>query len=171
MAASAAMLSWMFAEWVHRGKPTVLGAASGAVAGLVAITPAAGFVSPVSSVAIGGVAGAICYGAVMMKGRAGYDDSLDVVGVHGVGGTWGALATGLFASTAINAGGGNGLFFGNPSLLAVQAGAAGASAVYAFVITWVLFKILDKTIGLRVAEEDEVMGLDLTQHGESGYNW
>jgi len=171
MAASAAMLSWMFAEWMHRGKPTVLGAASGAVAGLVAITPAAGFVSPVSSIAVGGVAGALCYGAVMMKAKVGYDDSLDVVGVHGVGGTWGALATGLFASTAINAGGGNGLFFGNPQLLALQAGAVGATAVYAFVVTWVLFKILDKAMGLRVADEDEVMGLDLTQHGEAGYNW
>ncbi|HBX43396.1 MAG TPA: ammonia channel protein, partial [Deltaproteobacteria bacterium] len=91
--------------------------------------------------------------------------------VHGVGGTWGALATGLFASTAINAGGGNGLFFGNPQLLALQAGAAGATAAYAFVVTWVLFKILDKAMGLRVADEDEVMGLDLTQHGEAGYNW
>jgi len=161
----------MFAEWMHRGKPTVLGAASGAVAGLVAITPAAGFVGPVSSVIIGGVAGALCYGAVMMKGRIGYDDSLDVVGVHGVGGTWGALATGLFASMAVNAGGGNGLFFGNPKLLAVQAGAAGATAVYAFLVTWVLFKILDMTMGLRVTDEDEVMGLDLTQHGEAGYNW
>jgi len=171
MAASTAMLSWMFAEWAQRGKPTVLGAASGAVAGLVAITPAAGFVGPLSAIVIGGVAGALCYGAVMMKGRIGYDDSLDVVGVHGVGGTWGALATGLFASAAINAGGGNGLFFGNPKLLVVQAGAAGASAVYAFVVTWVLFKILDKAMGLRVPEEEEVMGLDLTQHGEAGYNW
>jgi len=171
MAASSAMLSWMFAEWIHRGKPTVLGAASGAVAGLVAITPAAGFVGPVSAVIIGGVAGVLCYGAVMMKGRIGYDDSLDVVGVHGVGGTWGALATGLFASLAVNAGGANGLFFGNPKQLVVQAGAVCASAMYAFLVTWVLFKILDKTMGLRVTDEDEVMGLDLTQHGEAGYNW
>jgi len=119
----------------------------------------------------GGVAGVLCYGAVMMKGRIGYDDSLDVVGVHGVGGTWGALATGLFASLAVNAGGANGLFFGNPKQLVVQAGAVCASAMYAFLVTWVLFKILDKTMGLRVADEDEVMGLDLTQHGEAGYNW
>ena len=171
MAASTAMLSWAFAEWIHRGKPTVLGAASGAVAGLVAITPAAGFVGPVSAVAIGGVAGALCYGAVMMKGRLGYDDSLDVVGVHGVGGTWGALATGLFASTAVNAAGGNGLFFGNPGLLAVQAAAAAVSAAYAFVVTWLLFRLLDKVVGLRVPGEEEVMGLDLAQHGEAGYNW
>ncbi|OGP33400.1 MAG: ammonia channel protein [Deltaproteobacteria bacterium GWC2_65_14] len=171
MAASTAMLSWAFAEWIHRGKPTVLGAASGAVAGLVAITPAAGFVGPVSAVAIGGVAGALCYGAVMMKGRLGYDDSLDVVGVHGVGGTWGALATGLFASTAVNAAGGNGLFFGNPGLLAVQAAAAAVSAAYAFVVTWLLFRLLDRVVGLRVPGEEEVMGLDLAQHGEAGYNW
>ena len=171
MAASSAMLSWALAEWVHRGKPTVLGAASGAVAGLVAITPAAGFVGPVAAVAIGGVAGALCYGAVMMKGRLGYDDSLDVVGVHGVGGTWGALATGLFASTAVNAAGGDGLFFGNPGLLAVQAGAVAASAAYAFAVTWLLFRLLDRTMGLRVPDDEEVMGLDLTQHGEAGYNW
>jgi ammonium transporter, Amt family len=171
MAASAAMLSWMFAEWVHRGKPTVLGAASGAVAGLVAITPAAGFVGPVAAVAIGGAAGALCYGAVMAKGRLGYDDSLDVVGVHGVGGTWGALATGLFASTAINAAGADGLLFGNPRLLAVQAGAAGVCAAYAFVVTWLLFKVLDRVLELRVPDDEEVMGLDLTQHGEAGYNW
>lgn len=107
----------------------------------------------------------------MMKSRVGYDDSLDVVGVHGVGGTWGALATGLFASTAINAGGGDGLFFGNPALLAVQAGAAGASAMYAFVVTWILFRILDRAMGLRIPDEEEVIGLDLTQHGEAGYNW
>ncbi len=171
MAASAAMLSWTVSEWIHRGKPTVLGAASGAVAGLVAITPAAGFVGPVYAVAIGVVAGVICYAAVMMKGRLGYDDSLDVVGVHGVGGTWGALATGLFASTAVNAAGGNGLLFGNPGLLAVQAGAAAVSAAYAFVVTYLLFRLLDKAMGLRVSREDEVMGLDLTQHGEAGYNW
>ncbi|HEY5766187.1 MAG TPA: ammonium transporter [Candidatus Deferrimicrobiaceae bacterium] len=171
MAASAAMLSWAVAEWVHRGKPTVLGAASGAVAGLVAITPAAGFVGPLSAVAIGAVAGALCYAAVMMKGRLGYDDSLDVVGVHGVGGTWGALATGLFASTAVNAAGADGLLFGNPGLLAVQAGAVAVSAAYAFAVTYLLFRILDRAMGLRIPHDEEVMGLDLTQHGEAGYNW
>ncbi len=112
-AAASATLSWVFTEWIHRGKPTVLGAASGCVAGLVAITPASGFVTPLSAMAIGLAAGAVCYGAVMMKGRLGYDDSLDVVGVHCVGGTLGALATGLFATTAVNAGGANGLFYGN----------------------------------------------------------
>jgi len=171
MAASTAMLSWALAEWVHRGKPTVLGAASGAVAGLVAITPAAGFVGPLSAVAIGAVAGALCYAAVMMKGRLGYDDSLDVVGVHGVGGSWGALATGLFASTAVNAAGGDGLLFGAPGLLVIQAVAVSVSAVYAFAVTYLLFRILDKAMGLRIPHDEEVMGLDLTQHGEAGYNW
>ncbi|HET6371600.1 MAG TPA: ammonium transporter, partial [Nitrospiria bacterium] len=120
VATSAASLSWMFAEWIHRGKPTVLGAASGAVAGLVAITPASGFVGPISSIWIGIGAGVICYLAVVMKGKLGYDDSLDAFGVHGIGGTWGALATGLFASTAVNSGGANGLFFGNPKQLVIQ---------------------------------------------------
>jgi len=170
-AAAAATLSWVFAEWIHRGKPTVLGAASGCVAGLVAITPASGFVAPLSALVIGLLAGAICYSAVMLKGRLRYDDSLDVVGVHCVGGTLGALATGLFATTAVNAGGSNGLFYGNPKLLAVQALAAGVSLVYSFGVSWLLLIVLDKTMGLRIAGEDEVMGLDLTQHGEAGYNW
>ncbi|RJP20045.1 MAG: ammonium transporter [Deltaproteobacteria bacterium] len=171
LAAASATLSWVFTEWTHRKKPTVLGAASGCVAGLVAITPASGFVQPVAAIAIGLAAGALCYGAVMMKGRFGYDDSLDVVGVHCVGGTFGALATGLFATVAVNAGGANGLFYGNPKLLAVQALAAGVSLVYSFAVTYGLLKILDKVMGLRVAKEDEQMGLDLSEHGEAGYNW
>ena len=170
-AAAAATLSWVFVEWLHRGKPTVLGAASGCVAGLVAITPASGFVAPLGALVIGLLAGAVCYSAVMLKGRLGYDDSLDVVGVHCVGGTLGALATGLFATTAVNASGANGLFYGNPKLLAVQALAAAVSLIYSFGVTWLLLKALDKTMGLRVSTEDEVMGLDLTQHGEAGYNW
>jgi len=120
---------------------------------------------------IGLAAGVLCYSAVMVKGRIGYDDSLDVVGVHCVGGTLGALATGLLATTAVNASGANGLFYGNPKLFAVQALAAGVSLVYSFVVTYVVLKILDKTMGLRVTDENEVMGLDLTQHGEAGYNW
>ncbi|HJX14316.1 MAG TPA: ammonium transporter, partial [Candidatus Deferrimicrobiaceae bacterium] len=171
VAAAAATLSWVFVEWVHRGKPTVLGAASGCVAGLVGITPAAGFVSPLPAIVVGLGAGALCYSAVMLKGRIGYDDSLDVVGVHCVGGTFGALATGLFATTAINAAGANGLFYGNPKLLALQALAAGVCLLYSFVVSLLLLIALDKIIGLRVTSEDEVMGLDLTQHGESGYNW
>jgi ammonium transporter, Amt family len=171
VAAAAATLSWVFVEWVHRGKPTVLGAASGCVAGLVAITPAAGFVTPIPAIVLGLGAGALCYSAVMLKGRIGYDDSLDVVGVHCVGGTLGALATGLFATTAVNAAGANGLFYGNPKLLALQALAAGVCLLYSFVVSFLLLIALDKIIGLRVTKEDEVMGLDLTQHGEAGYNW
>ncbi len=170
-AAAAATLSWVIVEWLHRGKPTVLGAASGCVAGLVAVTPASGFVAPLGALVIGLLAGAACYSAVMLKGRLGYDDSLDVVGVHCVGGTLGALATGLFATTAVNASGANGLFYGNPKQLAVQALAAGVSLVYSFAVSWLLLKALDRTVGLRVSTEDEVMGLDITQHGEAGYNW
>jgi Amt family ammonium transporter len=169
LATAAAAITWMLAEWMHHKRPTVLGAASGAVAGLVAITPASGFVGPMASMIIGGVAGVLCYGAVNLKPKLGYDDSLDVVGVHGVGGTWGALATGLFATVAVNSAGANGLFHGNPKQLGVQAVAVLASAVYSFVLTAVLLKVLDWTMGLRVDEEEESMGLDQSQHGESGY--
>lgn len=170
-ATATAALAWIFAEWVQRGKPTVLGAASGAVAGLVAITPASGFVGPMASIVIGFGAGVLCYMAVsLIKPLLGYDDSLDAFGVHGVGGTWGAIATGLFATTAINSAGANGLFFGNPALVGKQFIAVLASWIYAFVVTFILLKVLDWTMGLRISEEDEVMGLDLTQHGESGYS-
>lgn len=168
---AAAALSWMIVEWSHRGNPTVLGAASGAVAGLVAITPASGFVGPVSAIIIGGAAGVACYFAINLKSKFGYDDSLDVVGVHGVGGTLGALATGLFASKAINAAGVDGLFFGNPSLLITQAMSVGAAWLYSFVMTFIILKVLDWTMGLRVSEEHEVDGLDQSQHGETGYNY
>ena len=170
MAAAAATLSWVFAEWIHRGKPTVLGAASGCIAGLGTITPASGYVQPVAALFIGLTAGVVCYGAVMMKGKFGYDDSLDVVGVHCVGGTLGTLATGVFATTAVNAGGANGLLYGNPKLLAVQALGAATILVYSFVVSYGLFKVLDKVMGLRVPVEQEFMGLDLSQHGEAGYN-
>jgi Amt family ammonium transporter len=170
MAAAAGTLSWVFTEWIHRGKPTVLGAASGCIAGLGTITPASGFVQPAAAVVIGLAAGALCYGAVMMKGRFGYDDSLDVVGVHCVGGTLGTLATGLFATTAVNAAGANGLLFGNPRQLAVQAIASGVILVYSFVVSYVLLKVLDRVMGLRLADEHEIMGMDLSQHGEAGYN-
>ncbi len=169
IATAAAALSWMMAEWIYRGKATVLGAASGAVAGLVAITPASGFVGPLPAVLIGSVAGAVCYIAVNLKNKLGYDDSLDAVGVHGVGGTWGAIATGLFASKVINSAGNDGLFFGNASLLWKQLISVGAAWVYSFVVTLIILKVLDWTIGLRVSEEDESDGLDLSQHGESGY--
>src|SRR5213593_2497022 len=166
---AAAALGWMFTEWMSRGKPTVLGAASGAVAGLVAITPASGFVGPISSLIIGAVAGAVCYTACNLKGKLGYDDSLDVVGVHAVGGTWGALATGLFASKAINEGGDNGLFFGNPGQVWIQVVAVLATYVLAVVGTAIILKVVDALVGLRVSEEDEVAGLDLSQHSETAY--
>jgi Amt family ammonium transporter len=169
-AASAGTLAWMFTEWIHRGKPTVLGAASGCIAGLGTITPASGFVQPVSALLIGTAAGVVCYGAVMLKGKMKLDDSLDVVGVHCVGGVLGMLATGLFATTTVNAGGANGLFYGNPKLLAVQALAVGVVLAYAFAVTYALLKILDKVMGIRVSKEDEFRGLDLSEHGEAGYN-
>ena len=154
---------------MSRGKPTVLGAASGAVAGLVAITPASGFVGPMASILIGAVAGAICYKACNFKTRFGYDDSLDVVGVHGVGGTWGAIATGLFASKAVNDAGGDGLFAGNPGQLWTQLIAVLATYALAIVGTFVILKVVDAVVGLRVTEDDEVAGLDLSQHSETAY--
>jgi len=169
IATGTAALSWMVTEWAHRGKPTALGAVSGAVAGLVAITPASGFVGPLSSLIIGALAGAVCYGAVNLKPRFGYDDSLDVVGVHAVGGTLGALLTGFFASQVVNPGGSDGLFFGNPAQVGVQALSVLVAWIYSFAVTWVLLKLLDRVMGLRASEEDESLGLDLSQHGEVGY--
>lgn len=166
-AASAAAFVWMLVEWKHSEKPTMLGVATGAVAGLVAITPGAGFVGPMSALIIGAIAGLICFYAVVLKVRLGYDDSLDVVGIHGVGGTWGALATGLFASAAV--GGTDGLFFGNPALMIPQIVSVIGTVVYAGVVTWIILKILDATMGLRVSDEDEQMGLDLSQHNEAAY--
>ncbi len=169
--AAAAALGWMFTEWMSRGKPTVLGAASGAVAGLVAITPASGFVTPMASIIIGAVAGALCYAACNFKTKLGYDDSLDVVGVHGVGGTWGALATGLFATKTINDAGGDGLFYGNPGQLWIQ--------IVAVAATYAAGDRHDRhhpqgrrrrSSGLRVSAEDEVAGLDLSQHSETAYS-
>ncbi len=169
-ATCAAALSWIGTEWLIRGKPTTLGAASGAVAGLVAITPAAGFVGPLSAILIGLGAGIFCYLAVLAKVRLGYDDSLDVVGVHCVGGIWGALATGLFASKLVNPAGADGLFFGNPQQLLIQALAVLVTLLYSFGVSMLLFFILKGTMGLRVAQEDEVAGLDLAEHQESGYS-
>ena len=171
IATAAAALAWATVEWVYKGKATTLGAASGAVAGLVAITPASGFVGPMPALIIGLGAGILCYAGIMVKNRFGYDDSLDVVGVHGVGGTWGALATGLFASKAINDAGDNGLFFGNPGLLGTQVVAVLVTWVYAFGMTFLILKILDWMMGLRVSDEEEEIGLDLSQHSETGYNF
>jgi Amt family ammonium transporter len=170
IASAMAVLSWMFMEWLHRGKPTTLGAASGAVAGLVAITPGSGFVGPVSAIIIGALGGVICYGGVLVKSKLGYDDSLDVVGIHGLGGTWGALATGLFASTKVNPDGANGLFFGSPGQLWIQFVSVIATMVFAFVMTLIILKIVDVMIGLRVSEEEEVKGLDISLHNEAGYS-
>ena len=171
VATASAAFFWMIAEWYHRGKPTALGVASGAVAGLVAITPASGFVGVIPSLIIGMVAGVICYAAVNLKTKLGYDDSLDAVGVHGIGGTWGALATGLFASKLINSGGANGFFYGNHSLIGIQAISILASLGFSFVVTFIILKVLDATMGLRVKEDEEVEGLDLSQHGERGYSF
>jgi ammonium transporter, Amt family len=169
LGAAAATLSWVIAEWLWVGKPTVLGAVSGAVAGLVAITPASGFVAPMPAILIGLGAGVICYAAVRTKPRFGYDDALDVVGVHGVGGAWGAVATGMFASIAVNAGGANGLFFGNPKQLLVQLTAVATSIAFAFFGSLILLKVTDALVGLRVDDEAERLGLDLSEHDESAY--
>ncbi len=170
VAAGAAALSWIVAEWLMQGKPTTLGVASGAVAGLVAITPAAGFVSPLAAIIIGLVAGVICYLGVLMKSKLGYDDALDVVAVHGVGGLWGALATGLFASKLWNPAGADGLFAGNPAQFGIQAYGAFATIAYSVVVTLVILKVIDWTVGLRVKVDEENQGLDLGQHSEIGYN-
>jgi ammonium transporter, Amt family len=179
-AAAAAVLGWGGAEWLRNGKPSALGAISGAVAGLVAITPAAGFVGPMPALAIGLIAGIVCYHMVAtVKMRLGYDDSLDAFGVHGAGGTLGAVLTGVFASSAINpifksADGKtlpSGMLEGNPHQLVNQLVGIGVSWALAIVGTLVALKIVDATIGLRVEEEQEIQGLDLTQHGEEGYQW
>ena len=171
IASAVAAFSWLLVEWVHRGKPTTLGAASGAVAGLVAITPGSGFVGPVSAILIGGVAGMICYGGVMLKGKWRYDDSLDVVGIHGFGGTWGALATGLFASKAVNPAGSDGLFFGHPGQLGIQFLSVAATIVFAFVMTTIILKFVDWVAGIRVSDDEEERGMDISLHDEKGYSF
>ena len=165
MATASGALAWLAVEWSYRGKPIVLGAASGAVVGLVAITPAAGFVGPVSAILIGLGGGVICYLDVFLKNKMGYDDALDVLGIHGIGGTWGALATGLFASV----GGGTGLFFGNPGQLVIQAVGVVVTWVFAFAGTYLILKVVDAIVGLRVSKEEEILGLDLSQHSERAY--
>jgi len=165
IAPAAAGLSWMVAEWIHSGKPSALGFGSGVVAGLVVITPAAGFVQPGAALILGLVAGVVCYGGVMLKAKLKYDDSLDAFGVHGIGGTTGALLTGVFATV-----GAKGLLSGDVKQFMTQVIAVGAAGAYAFIVTLVIAFVLHKTIGLRVEKEDEIMGLDQTQHSESGYN-
>jgi len=169
-AAAAAGLSWAIIEWVRNGKPTIFGVCSGAVAGLVAITPAAGFVSVVPAVIIGLLVSVFCFIAVtVIKPKLGYDDSLDAFGVHCVGGIWGALATGLFASKAVNPAGADGLFYGNPHQLLVQFYAVAVTLVYSGILTLVIYKVVDVIIGVRVNKKEEAIGLDLTQHCEKAY--
>jgi len=166
-AAAAAALGWVGVSWALTGKASIIGAAAGCVAGLVAITPASGYVQPMEAIAIGAIAGVVCYGAVRLRALTSLDDSLDVVGVHGVGGTWGALATGLFAASAV--GGFDGLEHGHAAQVGDQLIAIGVVWVYSFVVTVAILKVLDLTLGLRVSENEEEMGLDITQHGERGY--
>ena len=169
-AAAMAGLTWAVLDWMIIGKPTMLGTITGAVAGLVAITPAAGFVDITGSLAIGALVSLGCYFMLsVVKPKLGYDDSLDAFGVHGIGGMIGALATGLFATTAVNSSGANGLFYGNPKQLLIQLAAVGITIVYSLVMTFVILKAIDLVMGVRVKEKDEAIGLDLTQHHESAY--
>lgn len=170
--AAAAAVSWTAAEWLHHGKPTALGAASGVVAGLVAITPAAGFVSATSAILMGLLVGPLCYFAVSkIKFKLGYDDSLDAFGIHGIGGIFGALATGVFANTAVNPAGFDGLLFGNPHQLLVQAIAVAATIAFAASVTFIILKVISVFTTLRVTDEEEETGLDISQHGEDAYNY
>ena len=170
IATAAAGLTWALVEWWHNGSPTVLGVVTGAVAGLVAITPACGFVNPMNAMFIGIMVAVICYVAVaVIKSRLGYDDSLDAFGVHGVGGTFGTIATGIFAQKAINAAGADGLLFGNVHQFLVQGLLVVVAVVFAVVMTYIIFKIVDAMIGMRVEEKNELVGLDLTQQSEAAY--
>jgi len=168
-AAAMAALTWMTVSWLHKGAPSVLGASAGAVAGLVAITPASGYVDVSAAIVIGLGAGTICYAGIQLTKRLRVDDALDVFGVHGVGGAWGALATGLFASSAVNAAAANGFVYGNPAQLGIQLVAVGAVIAYAAIVTFVILKVINLFVGLRVPEQDEVLGLDATQHREAAY--
>lgn len=168
VAAGAAAFAWAIVEWIKQGKPTALGVASGLVAGLVCITPAAGFVSPSSAVLMGLIAGPICYGAVMLKGTLGYDDALDAFGIHGVGGALGAVLTGVLASAAW--GGTDGLIGGNSQLFVENIVGVLAAAAYSAIVTLVILKVLDATVGLRVSKDQETEGLDTNLHGEEGYH-
>ncbi len=169
LAAAAGMLSWLAFEALQHRKATTLGAASGAVAGLVGITPAAGYVGPLAALAIGAVAGIVCYYGILLKNRFGFDDALDVVGIHGIGGTTGALLTGVFATTAINSAGADGLLYGNAGLMLEQLIGVVATIAFSFTVSYILFKVIDMTIGLRPTEENEDIGLDQAEHAETGY--
>jgi Amt family ammonium transporter len=167
-AAAAAGTVWMFLSW-RDNKPSILGVITGAVVGLVAITPAAGFVTPLAALVIGGLAAPISYYAIKLRQSRNLDESLDVWACHGMGGVWGALATGLFATKAVNDAGANGLFFGNPNQFVIQAIAVGATIIFSFGATFVVVKLLDKVVGLRVTANEEEVGLDISEHGERAY--
>lgn len=170
-AAAMATVSWVVCEWLHHGKPTILGAASGCIAGLVAITPAAGFVAPMPAVIIGLIGGIVCYFAVaVVKAKFGYDDSLDAFGVHGIGGTWGAIATGLWCSTDINPAGADGLFYGSADTLIAQIISIVVAYALAIVGTFILFKIVNTITKMRADENEEITGMDIGEHGERAYN-
>ena len=168
-AAMAATVMWIIVEWLHRGKPTMFGAATAPIAGLATVTAAAGFIAPMPALVLGLIAGAVCYLALSLKSRFGYDDSLDAFGVHGVGGVVGSISVGLFASRAVNAGGADGLLYGNINLLFTQVWAVALVAIYSFVMTIGLLKLVDVALKTRVNKEQEIEGLDVTQHGETGY--
>jgi Amt family ammonium transporter len=165
-AAAAAALVWMILSWLHR-RPSVLGVATGAVVGLVAITPASGFVDPLAAIAIGGLAAVISYYMIVLRMKLRIDESLDAFACHGMGGLWGALATGIFASKAINPAGADGLLLGNPGLLWIQFIAVATTAIFSFIVTYVLATLIDLFIGLRVTENEELVGLDISQHAET----
>jgi Amt family ammonium transporter len=169
-AGAAAGLAWALLDWRYNGKPTLFGAITGAVAGLAAVTPAAGYISVVPAIAIGVAASVFCFlGATIIKTKLGYDDSLDAFGVHGIGGMVGTMAVGVFASKAVNAAGNDGLLYGNPGLLLTQLAAVGATMLFAFFGTLFLMVIVNAVTRLRVGEHEERVGLDLTQHREAGY--
>ncbi|MDD6119232.1 MAG: ammonium transporter [Selenomonadaceae bacterium] len=169
-AAAAATVSWVLIEWKMNGKPTIMGAASGCIAGLVAITPAAGFVAPLPSVIIGLIAGVVCYFAVsVLKVKLGYDDSLDAFGIHGIGGTWGSIATGLWATTAVNPDGAEGLFYGDTHLLFAQCVSVVVAYALGIIGSYILYQIVNRLTPMRADEAEEIAGLDIVEHGERGY--
>ena len=172
IAAAASALTWMLSEWFFQSKPTAMGAACGAVSGLVAITPACGFVTPFSALLIGAIGGVLCFGAVFfLKTKFGYDDTLDAFGCHGIGGTWGGIATGLFATTTVNSDGANGLFYGNAALLFKQLIAIGATYAFTIIMTYAIIKAINFFLPVRVDEHEEHMGLDISMHGEKAYEY
>ncbi|QJX76927.1 ammonium transporter [Priestia megaterium] len=170
-AAATGIIGWLVVEWIINKKPTLLGAVSGAIAGLVAITPACGFVTPFASIVIGFIGGAVCFwGIFSLKKKIGYDDALDAFGLHGIGGTWGGIATGLFATTSVNDAGANGLFYGDPSLLWKQLVAIVATYLFVGIATFIIVKVVGLIVSLRATHEEETLGLDITLHGERAYH-